>query len=115
MPATAEGPLARAAKKKLLLQMYRLTHWIELIRLFGYQTLPMDQARQAIKPLAEKFGKEPVAASRSSLDWVSFFEPLASCLTLPLAPSSLPGCLSSPGFCIAVAFVRDFIVFTALG
>lgn len=60
-PPAAEVPLTRAQKEKLLLRMYRQEHWIELIRLFGYQTLPMDQARQAIKPLAEKFGKEPVA------------------------------------------------------
>lgn len=59
--ATAEVSLTRAQKEKLLLQMYRLAHWIEVIRLFGYQTLPMEQARQAIKPIAEKFGKEPVA------------------------------------------------------
>jgi hypothetical protein len=59
--ATAEVSLTRAAKEKLLLQMYRLAHWIELIRFFGYQTLPMDQARQGIKPIADKFGKEPVA------------------------------------------------------
>jgi hypothetical protein len=59
--ATGEVQLNRAAKEKLLLKVYRLAHWIELIRLFGYQTLPMETARQAIKPIAEKFGKEPVA------------------------------------------------------
>ena len=59
----AETPLTRQEKEKLLTQMYSRQDWIELIRLFGYQTLPMDQARQAIKPLAEKFGKEPMAAA----------------------------------------------------
>jgi hypothetical protein len=68
---TSEVPLTRAAKEKLLQQMYRLAHWIELIRLFGYQTLPMDQARIAIKPLAEKFGKEPVAAACEELVEIS--------------------------------------------
>ena len=67
----AEIQLTRAQKEKLLLQMYRLTHWIELIRLFGYQTLPMDKARQAIKPIAEKFGKEPVAAACEALVEIS--------------------------------------------
>ena len=62
-PAPAEIPLSRSEKEKLLKQMYSLTHWIELIRLFGYRTLPMDQARNAIKPLAEQFGKEPVATA----------------------------------------------------
>jgi hypothetical protein len=59
----AETPLTRQEKEKLLRQMYFRQDWIELIRLFGYQTLPMEQARQAIKPLAEKFGKEPMAAA----------------------------------------------------
>ena len=58
---TAEIPLTRKEKEKLLQQMYFRQDWIELIRLFGYQTLPMEKARQAIKPLAEKFGKEPMA------------------------------------------------------
>ncbi len=41
--------------------MYTLPHWIEVIRLFGYQTLAMDKAREQIKPVADEFGKEPVA------------------------------------------------------
>ena len=57
----AEVPLTRAAKEALLRQMYSLAHWIALIRLIGYQSVPMDKARQAIKPLAEQYGKEPVA------------------------------------------------------
>lgn len=60
---SAEVPMTRAEKEKLLLQMYHKEHWIELIRLFGYRTLPMEQARQAIKPLADKFGKEPMATA----------------------------------------------------
>ena len=67
----AEVPLTRAAKEKLLTQMYRLSHWIDLIRLFGYQTMPMAQAREAIKPLAEKYGKEPVASACESLVEIS--------------------------------------------
>ena len=34
-----------------------------MIRLIGYQSVPMDTARQAIKPLAEQYGKEPVASA----------------------------------------------------
>jgi hypothetical protein len=59
----AEVPLTRAVKEKLLLQMYSRKHWIELIRLFRYQTLPMEQARAAIEPLAKQFGKESMAAA----------------------------------------------------
>lgn len=64
---TAEVPLTRQEKEKLLKQMYHRQDWIELIRLFGYQTMPMEKAREAIKPLAEKFGKEPTAAACEAL------------------------------------------------
>ena len=60
---TTEIPLTRQEKEKLLKQMYHRQDWIEVIRLFGYQTLPMEKARQAIKPLAEKLGKEPIATA----------------------------------------------------
>ncbi len=58
---TAEIQLTRVDKEKLLQQMYTLPHWISVIRLFAYRSLPMDAARQAIKPIAEEYGKEPVA------------------------------------------------------
>jgi hypothetical protein len=51
--------------------MYSLPHWIAIIRLFGYAALPMDQARQAIKPTAEEFGKEPVASACEALVEIS--------------------------------------------
>ena len=57
----AEVPMNRAAKEELLRQMYSRVHWIELIRLIGYQSVPMEKAREAIKPLAEQYGKDPVA------------------------------------------------------
>lgn len=59
----AEVPMNRAAKEELLRQMYSRTHWIELIRLIGYQSVPMEKAREAIKPLAEQYGKEPMASA----------------------------------------------------
>ena len=59
----AEVPMNRAAKEELLRQMYSRAHWIELIRLIGYQSVPMEKAREAIKPLAEQYGKEPVASA----------------------------------------------------
>lgn len=61
--AFAEVQLTRAEKEVLLRQMYSLAHWIELIRLIGYQTVPMDTARNAIVPLAERFGKERMATA----------------------------------------------------
>lgn len=58
---SAEPALTRQEKEKLLQSMYTLPSWIAIIRMFGYQTLPMEQARQAIKPIADEYGKEPVA------------------------------------------------------
>lgn len=45
----------------MLQKMYTQPHWIAIVRLFGYETLTMDKAREQIKPIAEEFGKEPVA------------------------------------------------------
>jgi hypothetical protein len=63
--------LTRPEKEKLLQQMYSRAHWIAIIRLFGYQAMPMDKARQEIKPLAEEFGKEPVANACEALVEIS--------------------------------------------
>lgn len=62
-----EVSLTRPEKEKLLQQMYSLPHWIAIIRLFGYKTLNMDRARQEIKPIAEEYGKEPVANACEAL------------------------------------------------
>src|ERR1051325_6725115 len=66
-PASSAQPLPRQEKEKLLQQMYSVPLWIELIRLFAYRTLAMEDARSAIKPLAEQFGKEPVAKASEIL------------------------------------------------
>ena len=63
--------LSRTEKEKLLRQMYGLHHWIEIIRMFRHQTLPMAEAREAIQPIAEKFGKEPVANACEALVEIS--------------------------------------------
>ena len=97
---TAETPLTRQEKEKLLTKMYFRQDWIELIRLFGYQTLPMEQARQAIKPLAEKFGKESMAAACEILVEISTpgKEPVARLKPhirrLPWTPITLFGIVS---------------------
>lgn len=62
-----EALLTRQEKEKLLQQMYSLPHWIAVIRLFGYQFMHMDRARQEIKPIAEQYGKEPVANACEAL------------------------------------------------
>jgi hypothetical protein len=57
----AEVPLTRKEKEQILQKMYSLPHWIEVIRLFGYQAMHLDKARTKIKPLADEYGKEPMA------------------------------------------------------
>jgi hypothetical protein len=66
-PPPAEVTLTRAAKEELLRKMYSLPHWIEVIRLIGYQTISVETARKGIMPLAEKYGKEPVATASEVL------------------------------------------------
>jgi hypothetical protein len=56
---------------KLLQQMYTRPHWIDLIRLFGYQTLAMSQAKEAIRPLAQKYGNESLATACEALVEIS--------------------------------------------
>ena len=59
--------LSRREKEQLLHKMYSLPHWIAVIRLFAYETLSMDVAQQKVKPLAEEYGKEPVASACETL------------------------------------------------
>ncbi len=51
----------------MLQKMYSVAHWIAVIRMFGYQAIRMDEARAKIKPVADEFGKEPVAQACESL------------------------------------------------
>src|ERR1019366_3727532 len=57
----ANVPLTRKDKEKLLQQMYTLPHWIAVVRLFGHKAMHMDEPRKNIKPLADEYGKEPMA------------------------------------------------------
>lgn len=41
--------------------MYSLPHWIAVVRLLGHKAMHMNEAREKIKPIAEEYGKEPVA------------------------------------------------------
>ena len=58
-----EVSLTRKEKEQLLQKMYFLPHWIAVVRLLGYKTMHMDEARKNIKPLADEYGKEPVASA----------------------------------------------------
>lgn len=77
-PPSSGSELTRAEKEKLLQKMFSLPHWIAVIRLFGYRTLSMDTAREQLKPIAKKFGKEPVAdACEVLVEIVAGKEPVA--------------------------------------
>ncbi len=78
MPPASEPVLSRREKEQLLAKMYSLPHWIAIIRLFGYQTLTMEKAREEIKSIAQEFGKEKTAgASEALVEIVPGKEPLA--------------------------------------
>lgn len=78
VPSALATPLSRAEKEKLLQKMYSLPHWLAIIRLFGYQDVPMEQAREEIKPVATEFGKEKVAdACEVLVEIVPGKEPIA--------------------------------------
>ncbi len=63
----AEVSLTRKEKEQLLDKMYRLPHWIAIIRLFAYRTITMEKARVEIKPIAEEFGKAKTADATEAL------------------------------------------------
>lgn len=69
--SSQEIPLTRPQKEKLLQKMYFLPHWIAIIRHFGHKTIPMPQAQEEIKPIAEEFGQELVANACESLVEIS--------------------------------------------
>ena len=66
-PSPTEPVLSRREKEQLLQKMYTLPYWIELIRFFAYKTVPMDEARQKVKPLAEEYGKDRIAEAAEVL------------------------------------------------
>ncbi len=59
-PPSTDVPLTRK-EKELLQKMYSLPHWIAVVRLLGHKAMHMNEAREKIKPIAEEYGKEPVA------------------------------------------------------
>src|SRR5437879_2639861 len=48
-------------KTPLYIRLYFQAAYYELVRTIGYAGLPMPEAQQKIKPLAEKYGKEKLA------------------------------------------------------
>ena len=49
--------------RPLALRLYACPHLVEFVRLFGYAELPSDDAKRAMQPLVERFGRERMQAA----------------------------------------------------
>jgi hypothetical protein len=52
-----------AKRPPLCVRIYFEPHLTDLVRLIGYGTLPVEEARRLLAPLAEKYGKERMSAA----------------------------------------------------
>lgn len=53
----------KRSREPLHLRMYFQQHLTELVRLFGYHDVPLDEAREALKPLNETYGLDAMKAA----------------------------------------------------
>lgn len=51
-------PPQKRPREPLYLRMYFQSHLTDLVRLFGYREISLDQARKELTPLIEKYGKQ---------------------------------------------------------
>jgi hypothetical protein len=56
-----------AKRSPLCIRIYFEPHLTDLIRLIGYGSLPWDEARQRLAPLAAKYGKDRMEAAAQEL------------------------------------------------
>jgi hypothetical protein len=50
-------------RQPLCVRLYFEPHLTELVRLIGYQALPVPEAKERMTPLVEKYGKEKINAA----------------------------------------------------
>jgi hypothetical protein len=62
-----ETPQSKKAVVALLRRIYSLPHWIELIRLVGYQQMAVSELRDALKPLSQKHGESQMREAAETL------------------------------------------------
>ncbi len=56
-----------AKRPPLCVRLYFEAHLIELVRLFGYDELPVAVARERMAPLVEKYGKDRINSAIKEL------------------------------------------------
>jgi hypothetical protein len=69
----ADSSLERPRKcpqEPLVIRMYFKQHLIDLVRLFGYSEIPLDEAREKLKPLVDKYGKELMATAAEEIVFI---------------------------------------------
>jgi hypothetical protein len=52
-----------AKRQPLCVRLYFEPHLVELVRLIGYQALPLEEARARMAPLVAKYGKDKLNAA----------------------------------------------------
>jgi hypothetical protein len=50
-------PASRKSKQPLYLRLYFRRHMVEIVRMFGHASIPIEQAREQLRPLVETYGK----------------------------------------------------------
>src|SRR3954454_21308060 len=50
-------------RQPLCVRLYFEPHLVELVRLLGYRSLPVAEAKSELAPLVEKYGKERINAA----------------------------------------------------
>ena len=49
---------AKRPREPLYIRMYFQNHLTDLVRLFGYDEIPLERAREELKPLIDKYGQK---------------------------------------------------------
>jgi hypothetical protein len=71
-------------RQPLCVRLYFEPHLTEMVRLIGYHSLPVAEARQRLAPLVERYGKERVnAAIKEILEIDPSGQPPLARLTAP--------------------------------
>jgi len=78
---TNDGGSSTSQRRPLHLRMYFESHLTELVRLFGYSEVPVDQAKANLKPLIEKYGEPAIKAAVEEIIIVSDTDPPVARLT----------------------------------
>lgn len=65
-----QTPVRKQPRAPLVLRMYAQRHMVDVVRLFGYAEIPVDEARRRIRELVEKYGRAAVEAATDEIVFV---------------------------------------------